>query len=163
MKKSIFYLFLIIILLIPTTIYGDNGKELPVLVMPIIPRKGVRISSSYGYRIHPITKKWSFHSGIDIAAPIKTPIHSIANGKVVFVKASNGTAGNEVRINHGNGIVSRYIHMHQRAVKVGDIVRVGQIIGNVGSTGRSTGPHLHFEIYKNGKRVNPTNIALGKF
>lgn len=161
MKRRILILFLVMLLLSSTTIAYGNNKDTKLMV-PIIPHKGVYISSLYGYRIHPITNKWQFHSGVDIAAPKGTPVYAIANGKVIMAKP-NGTAGNEIRIDHGNGVISKYLHMHQRTVKVGDIIEVGQIIGTIGSTGSSTGPHLHFGLSVNGKKVNPINIVIGKF
>ena len=74
----------------------------------------------------------------------------------------NGSAGNEIRIKHGNGIESRYLHMYQRTVNVGDKVKTGQLIGTVGDTGRVTGPHLHLELKVRGKTVNPVKIMTGK-
>lgn len=160
MKKKILLIILTLLLLLPMSAFATDVA--PKLAVPIAPREGVRITSEYGYRIHPITKKQSFHSGVDIAAPLGTYIYSIAYGKVIMAKP-NGLAGNEIRIDHGNGVISRYLHMYQRNVNVGDIVKPGQVIGTVGSTGNSTGYHLHFEMLKNNKSINPINIILGRF
>lgn len=97
------------------------------------------------------------HYGVDIAAPQGTLVHAIADGEVIMA-TGNGSAGNEIRIRHKNGMVTRNLHMSKRTVKKGDKVKRGQVIGTVGSTGRSTGPHLHFEISINGKTINPMSI-----
>lgn len=148
-------LFLIVLIFITTPSYAK--KKTSIFHLPIVPQKSVRISSPYGYRVHPINGKRSMHYGIDIAAPIGTPIHAIADGEVIMA-TGNGSAGNEIRIRHKNGMVTRSLHMSKRTVKKGDKVKRGQVIGTVGSTGRSTGPHLHFEISINGKTINPMSI-----
>lgn len=113
-----------------------------------------RYTSNYGYRIHPITKKRSFHSGQDIANSYGTKIVAADAGKVV--KASyNGAYGNAIVIEHGNGYSTMYAHLQSFAVSVGDVVTQGQKIGEMGSTGWSTGPHLHYEVWYNGKHMNP--------
>lgn len=161
-KKRVFIIILFFIVLMSSTVYAsdDRSARSPRVVPPIILKKGVYISSKYGYRVHPITKKWSMHRGVDIAAPVGTRVYAIADGQVIMARR-NGSAGNEIRIKHANGIESRYLHMHNRTVKVGDKVRAGQLIGTVGNTGRSTGPHLHFELRIGGKSVNPTKLIKG--
>lgn len=162
-KRRVIILTLIIILLFSNFAYAAKGKKIvgrPRVVPPIVLKKGVYISSGYGYRVHPITKKWSMHRGVDIAAPIGTPIYAITDGQVTMARR-NGSAGNEIRIKHGNGIESRYLHIDKRTVKVGDKVRAGQLIGTVGDTGRVTGPHLHFELRIGGKSINPTKLIKG--
>lgn len=151
MKKTFISFVLILCILLPTSFANASkiGKHLPVR-----PQKGVRITSGFGYRIHPITGKKKFHNGIDIGAPIGTHIHTYMNGEVVMAR-NNGTAGNEVKIKHAGGLETRYLHMDKRAVNVGDKVRAGRIIGTVGATGRVTGPHLHFELRKNNRAINP--------
>jgi len=115
----------------------------------------LRISSRYGTRTHPVTgKKGSFHGGIDIPAPQNTKIYA-ARGGVVTISTRNSSYGNYVVVLHDNGMSTCYAHMNSRAVKVNDVVSQGQVLGYVGSTGSSTGNHLHFEIRKNGSRVNP--------
>ena len=95
------------------------------------------------------------HTGLDISASLGTPIKAADGGKVVFV-GRKGAYGNMVEIDHGNGYKTRYAHCSKMLVKVGDKVYKGQHIANVGNTGRSTGPHLHFEVLKNGKSQNPS-------
>lgn len=113
-----------------------------------------RVSSEYGPRIHPISGKESFHDGIDIAAPAGTPIRAARSGKVLFA-GERGGYGNVVVVDHGAGLKTLYAHNSRNIVKAGDTVKAGQVIGTVGSTGRSTGPHLHFEVRQNGEKVNP--------
>lgn len=118
------------------------------------------VTSPFGYRIHPILKTRKFHTGVDVASQKGTPVYSIADG--VISKASyNGSAGNMVRIEHNEGVSSVYMHLDRFTVKVGDSVRRGQVVGTVGNTGRSTGPHLHFEFRVNNSPIDPTAIILG--
>ena len=117
------------------------------------------ISSNYGYRTHPITGKVSsFHKGIDIAASSGNPVLAAASGTVVKSYMSS-SYGNYIVISHGGGLMTAYAHLSRRLVSVGDTVSAGQQIGKVGSTGNSTGPHLHFEVYVNGSTVNPMNYV----
>ena len=118
--------------------------------------QGKRISSSYGWRIHPITGQRRFHDGLDIAANHGNPVYAYTDGRVVEA-GWNGGYGNCILIDHGNGLKTRYAHLSRIDVRVGQKVKVGQRIGAVGSTGNSTGPHLHFEVIKNGKTQNPLN------
>lgn len=113
-----------------------------------------RISSPYGWRMHPILGVEKFHTGLDIPAPSGTSIHSAQGGQVIFSGTMNGY-GNVVVVDHGDGISTLYAHMKSRAVSVGQDVEKGETIGRVGSTGRSTGPHLHFEVRKGGDPINP--------
>ena len=115
-----------------------------------------RLTSPYGYRIHPILKTKKFHSGIDLAASSGTPIKAANDGKVIKSGWSSGY-GNTVIIDHGGGITTLYAHASVLNCKVGDWVSRGQTIAKVGSTGMSTGPHLHFEVRINGKTQNPQN------
>lgn len=117
------------------------------------------LSSPYGYRIHPITGQYKFHSGVDLAGPQGTPIVATRDGTVTMAKTGyNSGNGNYVTINHGDGFSSSYLHMLENLqVSVGQKVKAGQIIGYMGSTGMSTGPHLHFTIYYNGSTVNPAD------
>ena len=118
------------------------------------PTDYVRISSPFGTRIHPITRKRHTHRGIDLAAPKMTPIYATADGKVTF-SGRNGGYGNFVKINHLNGYKTAYAHMQKIAVKKGAEVHKGDLVGYVGSTGSSTGNHLHYEVYFNDKLVDP--------
>ncbi|MGN0735854.1 MAG: murein hydrolase activator EnvC family protein [Anaerovoracaceae bacterium] len=114
------------------------------------------ISSSFGNRLHPILKVWKFHTGIDIGCSAGKDIVAAASGKVIMSKVYGGY-GNCVMIDHGGGIVTLYGHASKLLVSEGQTVKRGQTIALVGSTGRSTGPHLHFEVRKNGEYINPMN------
>ena len=121
----------------------------------IKPLKSYTITSPFGMRIHPIHKVERFHEGVDMAAPEGTPIYAAKSGKVTTTSFQAGGAGYYVSINHGDGFASIYMHMTHYIVKPGQHVSTGQVIGYVGSTGGSTGPHLHFGISYNGTYVNP--------
>ncbi|MFT9849552.1 murein hydrolase activator EnvC family protein [Aneurinibacillus sp. REN35] len=123
------------------------------------PIAGGRLSSSYGYRIHPILHTRKFHDGTDIAAPQGTPIYATADGVVASTGYMNGY-GNTVVIYHGNGLSTLYAHIRHGGIVVseGQKVSAGQKIAEVGSTGRSTGPHLHLTVIKNGQKVNPLSF-----
>ncbi len=117
-----------------------------------------RITSPFGYRDHPIDEKASFHYGVDIAASAGTSIKAFAAGRVT--ETGKGTVyGNYVRIDHGNGFTSFYGHMQKITAKKGAWIALGAEVGKVGSTGKSTGPHLHFEMRKNGKIINPSQYV----
>ena len=112
-------------------------------------------SSGYGWRRDPFTGQRTMHDGVDFVADSGTPIKAAAGGIVVYSDIHAGY-GNMIEVDHGNGLVSRYAHASKRLAKEGDVVLRGQKIGEVGSTGRSTGPHLHFEVLLNGTPQNPT-------
>ncbi|HKW79959.1 MAG TPA: M23 family metallopeptidase [Casimicrobiaceae bacterium] len=114
-------------------------------------------SSNFGWRIDPFTGLQSFHEGIDFPADAGTPIEAAASGKVTFADV-HPAYGKMIEIDHGNGLVSRYAHCSTLLVKEGDLVVAGQRIGLVGTTGRSTGPHLHFEVRLNGVPQNPAKF-----
>lgn len=113
------------------------------------------ISSPYGSRIDPITGGHEFHKGLDLDGQTGDPVHSAADGIVIRSGFDTGGYGNVVDIDHGNGYITRYGHCSRLLVKVGDLVHAGDEIAKVGSTGRSTGSHLHFEVWINGQPVNP--------
>jgi murein DD-endopeptidase MepM/ murein hydrolase activator NlpD len=119
-------------------------------------------SSTYGYRIDPITGRNSFHTGVDLIAPTGTPVVAAAGGVVAAV-GFVPEYGNIVEIDHDNGLTTRYAHLSRSQVKVGDVVMKGQAIAHVGMTGRTTGPHLHFEVREKGIPLNPNKfLSLGK-
>ena len=119
-------------------------------------------SSTYGYRLDPITGRNSFHTGVDLIAPTGTPVVAAAGG-VVSTVAYVAEYGNIVEIDHDNGLTTRYAHLSRSQVKVGDVVMKGQAIAQVGTTGRTTGPHLHFEVREKGIPLNPNKfLSLGK-
>ena len=120
----------------------------------VYPLMGTRISSDFGIRKHPVLKKTRHHGGIDLAAPLRAPIRAIQSGTVVFADPYGGY-GNLIVIAHANGLTSHYGHCSSISVKTGHRIKAGQVIGEVGSTGRVTGPHLHFEIRKNGVVQDP--------
>lgn len=117
-----------------------------------------RISSGFGFRKDPFTGRKAFHAGIDFAAREGTEVSSVANG-VVNWSGRHPEYGNLVEIKHGNGLVTRYAHNKTNLVKAGDVVKKGQVISLSGSTGRSTAPHVHFEVYKNGRVVDPSTYV----
>lgn len=115
------------------------------------------ISSDYGKRVHPATGKIDFHSGIDISAEKGVPVTATADGIVSF-SGWSGNSGNVIVLEHGHGFSTIYAHNKINIVKVGQVVKRGDIIAYVGSTGNSTGPHLHYEVWKEGKHINPKNF-----
>ncbi len=123
----------------------------------IKPLRSYTITSPFGMRVHPISGVYKMHEGVDLSAPQGTPIYAARSGKVTTTSFQAGGAGYYVSINHGDGFSSVYMHMTHYIVKPGDYVNAGQVIGYVGSTGGSTGPHLHFGIAYNGSYVNPMN------
>ncbi len=126
-------------------------------ISPISDRDLTRFASGYGYRIHPIYRTKKMHTGIDLTAPTGTIIHATGDGKVIQANYSLGGYGKRIIIDHGFGFKTLYAHLSEIDVKVGQQVKRGQLIGKVGSTGRSTAPHLHYEVRKNNKHENPVN------
>lgn len=120
----------------------------------LMPVNYTRFSSPFGYRVHPVYGDWRFHYGVDLSAPQGTPIYASRGGKVVYA-TYDSSSGYYVSINHLDGFTTKYLHMTHYIVSPGQYVAPGQIIGYVGSTGASTGPHLHFSVYYNGTAVNP--------
>lgn len=124
-------------------------------IQPLPKKATVVLASGFGIRIHPIYKVQKMHSGIDFAAPIGTPIYATADGTVDNVEVSFTGYGKKIEIDHGFGYRTRYAHMHEFAVRAGQHVKRGELIGYVGDTGLSTAPHLHYEVFINGAQVNP--------
>lgn len=123
----------------------------------VLPASIEMISSGFGYRRDPFNGHAAMHAGLDFRGPVGTPIHAAATGRVSFVGVKGGY-GNCVEISHGNGLMTRYAHMSRFEARVGDKVAAGDVIGRIGSTGRSTGPHLHFEVRVHDRAVNPRPI-----
>lgn len=126
-------------------------------IQPISNKQLVALASGFGIRIHPVYKVRKMHSGIDFAAPIGTPIYATADGQVVEVDVKFSGYGKLVEIDHGFGYRTRYAHMHDFAVRKGQNIKRGELIGYVGDTGLSTAPHLHYEVLKNGTQINPVH------
>lgn len=140
--------------------YTETGKGLvQANIRP--PLNLMHITSAFGYRIHPILGRRILHQGMDLRGSSGTPIYAVTSGKVIKATNSGDGYGNEVRIRHDNGMVTQYAHMQSISTSHRSNVGKGQVIGTVGSTGRSTGPHLHFGVMLNGKWVNPkTNLKM---
>ncbi|HMT28680.1 MAG TPA: M23 family metallopeptidase [Bacteroidia bacterium] len=127
-------------------------------IQPVANKDLTRIASGFGYRIHPIYKTTKFHEGLDFSAPVGTDIYATGNGIVKVVEIDSRGYGNHVIISHGFGYETLYGHMSQIKVRNGQKVKRGDIIGVVGSTGTSTAPHLHYEVIKQGTKINPINF-----
>ena len=134
---------------------GGTGSNVVDGVTWLLPINYTRFSSPFGWRIHPIYGDYRFHYGVDLAAPQGTPIYASRGGQVTTTAYEAGGAGYYVSINHLDGYATRYLHMTHYIVSPGQYVAAGQVIGYCGSTGGSTGPHLHFSVYYNGTAVNP--------
>ncbi len=136
---------------------AQRGEENELTRLPVQP---VRITSGFGRRTDPFGRGKAFHSGVDFAAPAGTPVRAAGDGLVVDA-SFHKDYGNVVRINHGDGCITLYGHNRKLLVHTGDVVLAGQEIAEVGSTGRSTGPHLHFEVREDGQRVDPKRYLAG--
>lgn len=143
-----------------TSYYDAEGKSAKRSIMKT-PIDGARLSSGFGMRRHPVLGYSKMHKGVDFAAPRGTPIYAAGDGKIV--KLGNFSSyGKYIKIRHQSGLETAYAHMngYKAGLKNGARVKQGQIIGYVGTTGRSTGPHLHFEVIQNGKHVSPNSLKL---
>ncbi|WP_062052718.1 M23 family metallopeptidase [Aquimarina longa] len=120
-----------------------------------------RMASGYGWRSDPFTKARKFHYGMDFSAATGTPVYASGNGVVKRADANSSGYGKHIRIDHGFNYVSLYAHLNKYNVTVGQKVKRGDVIGFVGSTGRSVAPHLHYEIFKDGEKINPRNFYYG--
>ncbi|MNW99290.1 Murein DD-endopeptidase MepM [compost metagenome] len=127
----------------------------------ITPTKGTN-TSDFGMRKHPISGAHAMHKGMDIAAPTGTPVQATKAGKVVATGYDADGAGNFVVVDHGGGVKSKYFHLNEINVKEGQDLKAGQQLGTVGTTGDSTGPHLHFEVHINGEAVDPEPLLRGE-
>lgn len=137
-----------------TTALSAESFEPPKWIYPL---SYLRLSSPYGYRTHPLSGEWKMHWGVDLGAYWGTPIYATKAGTVSTVAYQEDGAGKYICVQHSDGTQSDYFHLEEQLVSVGDKVEAGQHIGRCGSTGGSTGPHLHFQIWENGKRQNPEN------
>jgi len=135
----------------------DMLRHIPA-IQPILNKQLGRISSYFGYRIDPIYKVKKHHDGIDLTAPIGTPVHATGDGIVTLTKHGNRGYGNQIEISHGYSYKTKYAHLSKILVKEGQKVHRGQVIGLVGNTGKSVGPHLHYEVRKNNVPINPINF-----
>ncbi len=141
-----------------------NKKEMLAsipAIRPISDQNLKRFASGFGYRIHPILKVRKMHTGCDFSAPVGTPIYATGDGTVVKVQRSLKGYGHEIEIDHGFGYVTKYAHMSKFDVRKGQKVTRGQKIGEVGNTGMSVAPHLHYEVIKDGRKIDPTNFFHG--
>jgi murein DD-endopeptidase MepM/ murein hydrolase activator NlpD len=127
-------------------------------IQPIANKRLRAMASGFGYRIHPIYKTSKLHTGMDFSAPVGTPIYATGDGVVVTADAEGRGYGNHVVINHGYGYRTLYGHMSRIKARRGQTVKRGEVIGYVGNTGTSTAPHLHYEVLKNNKPINPINF-----
>jgi murein DD-endopeptidase MepM/ murein hydrolase activator NlpD len=124
-------------------------------IQPVANKELIALASGYGMRIHPVYKVLKMHTGVDFAATIGTPIYATADGVIDKVEVSFSGYGKSIEIDHGFGYRTRFAHMHDFAVRQGQKVKRGDLIGYVGDTGLSTAPHLHYEVFVNGVMVNP--------
>jgi murein DD-endopeptidase MepM/ murein hydrolase activator NlpD len=130
-------------------------------IQPVKNEDLTRMASGFGYRSDPFTKARKFHWGMDFTAPRGTPIYASGDGKIIRADRKSTGYGRHIRIDHGFGYVSLYAHLYKYNVKMGQKVKRGDLIGFVGSSGRSQAPHLHYEIFKDKQRINPLNFYYG--
>tara|TARA_B100001146_G_scaffold225125_1_gene246771 strand:+ start:61640 stop:62617 length:978 start_codon:yes stop_codon:yes gene_type:complete len=143
---------------------AENKEKLLAAIPAIQPVKNedlTRMASGYGYRTDPFTKARKFHWGMDFTAPRGTPVYASGDGVVSRADNTASGYGNHIRIEHGFGYESLYAHLYKYNVRQGQKVKRGDLIGFVGSTGRSEAPHLHYEVFKDGERINPINFYYG--
>ncbi|MEO6612622.1 MAG: peptidoglycan DD-metalloendopeptidase family protein [Chitinophagaceae bacterium] len=124
-------------------------------IQPVSNKDLNRIASGFGYRIDPVYKTTKFHAGLDFSAPQGTPIYATADGTITTAGSTGNGYGNHVVIQHGYGYETLYGHMVRVKVRAGQTIKRGEVIGWVGSTGKSTGPHCHYEVHKNGEKIDP--------
>jgi len=126
-------------------------------IQPVNNKDLKRLSSYFGFRIDPFYKVTKFHEGVDFSAPVGTEVFATGDGYVQGIQESRHEYGNHVAIDHGFGFVTFYAHLSKILVRNGQKITRGQVIGLVGNTGKSTSPHLHYEVRKNGRAINPIN------
>lgn len=142
---------------VPSNVSLNSYKINQTMINPVI---NAKTTSKFGVRRHPITNKISFHAGIDLAAPTNTPIYSAFDGKVIVADYDQWN-GNYIKIQHDNDIMTVYCHCEKINVRKGQVIKAGEVIGFVGSTGSSTGPHLHFELRIDNVSYNPETALKG--
>jgi murein DD-endopeptidase MepM/ murein hydrolase activator NlpD len=142
---------------------ADKEKFLSSIpaIQPVRNKDLKHMASGYGYRTDPFTKVRKFHFGMDFTAPRGSPIYASGDGVVTRADANSSGYGNHIRIDHGYGYVSLYAHLYKYNVRANQKVKRGDLIGYVGSTGRSEAPHLHYEVFKDDERINPINFYYG--
>ncbi len=139
-----------------------GAPRMDVSVPSRMPLEGMQLTSSYGMRNHPVLGGRRQHNGVDLAAPTGTPVYATADGRVGMAQWYS-SYGNYVQIEHGGQLQTRYAHLSSYTVQPGTSVRKGDLIGYVGSTGRSTGPHLHYEVRVAGEAVDPTPYMTAQY
>lgn len=141
----------------------DKSKLLESIpaIQPVANEDLRRLASGYGYRVDPFTKARKFHHGMDFSAEIGTPVYATGNATVVRADSRSSGYGKHIRLDHGYGYKTIYAHLNKYNVRVGQKVKRGEIIGYVGNTGRSSGPHLHYEVHLDKNRLNPVNFYYG--
>ncbi|OBQ52202.1 M23 family metallopeptidase [Tamlana sp. s12] len=146
-----------------TKLAEDKEKLLAAIpaIQPVSNKDLTRMASGYGMRSDPFTKVRKMHRGMDFTAPRGTPVYATGDGVVTRADSKSTGYGNHIRIDHGYGYVSLYAHLYKYNVRKNQKVKRGDLIGFVGSTGRSQGPHLHYEIFKDDERINPINFYYG--
>jgi murein DD-endopeptidase MepM/ murein hydrolase activator NlpD len=141
----------------------DKSKLLAAIpaIQPVANEELKRLASGFGFRVDPFTKARKMHYGMDFSAEIGTPIYATGDGKIIRADNSSSGFGNHIRIDHGFGYITVYAHLNDYNVRVGQRVKRGEVIGYVGNTGRSRGPHLHYEVWLNNEKLNPVNFYYG--
>lgn len=151
------------ILVFGLALFAFNPTKNPIPnIHPIYGMETLEVTSGYGMRIHPLTGEEKMHRGVDFKAPLGTPVMATADGIAVKVVRGDKGYGNVIVLSHENGVKSLYSQLEEIDIIKGEYVFQGDIIGNVGSTGKSTGPHLHYEILLDDKNVNPANYLGNK-
>ena len=142
----------------------NKGKLLEAIpaIQPVANEDLNRLASGYGFRLDPFTKAPKMHFGMDFSADIVTPVYATGDGVVERADNKSSGFGNHIRLDHGFGYLTLYAHLSEYNVRVGQKVKRGEVIGYVGNTGRSRGPHLHYEVWLNEERLNPVNFYYGE-
>ncbi len=140
----------------------DKSKLLAAIpaIQPVANEELKRLASGFGFRVDPFTKARKMHYGMDFSAEIGTPIYATGDGKIIRADNSSSGFGNHIRIDHGFGYTTVYAHLSEYNVRVGQKVKRGEVIGYVGNTGRSRGPHLHYEVWLNDDKAEPCKLLL---